>query len=155
MAHMHMNDEEKQQSEEARKRVVGEKKGSILKDSAVSWAEPAINISPLSPRLLRCCPCFLLPPSTMLLFRFCYDFPCRRTIKRAIHLMVNQTGYYSDSRGEIEEIKAPPCLKRRMIDATEWYSLVSWQRDDRVSCTSIIITVHVTQEMLPALIWNN
>lgn len=122
--------------------MVGENRKEHLKDSAVSRAEPAINISRsfllVSSSAALAFLSFLYSSSgSFFLFPFLADFFLffsHRTIRWSIHLIVIPTGYCEDSRGEATEMKAPTLFEEKgdgMIDTADWllpgFLATQWQ----------------------------
>lgn len=125
------------------RRMVGENRKEHLKDSAVSRAEPAINISRSFLLVsFQCCPRFSFLPLQPLRFIFSLSlfgyflpfFFSHRAIRWSIHLIVIPTGYCEDSRGEATEMKAPTLFEEKgdgMIDTADWllpgFLATQWQ----------------------------
>lgn len=122
--------------------MVGENRKEHLKDSAVSRAEPAINISRsfllVSSSAALASLSFLYSGSgsffSLSLFGFLLPFFFHRAIRWSIHLIVILTGYCEDSRGEATEMKAPTLFEEKgdgMIDTADWllpgFLATQWQ----------------------------
>lgn len=141
------------QSERDRGGLVTKEK-EHLKDSAVSWAGYKY--------LLQCCPRFSSLLRQRLVFYFCSDFLCRRSIERAVRLVVIQTGYYSDS--EVKSRKWRPVWRdwgqrdrhHRLI--TFWFpgnmtTGFPTCPSSSSSSSSSSPWQFMQQEMFPALMW--
>lgn len=136
--------------------MVGENRKEHLKDSAVSWAEPSINISRsfllVSSSAALASLSFLYSGSGYFFFfpflAFCFLFFPIAPSGDLFTLLSFRQDIVRTAEVKQRKWRPPLCLKRK---GTGWltpltdYFLVSWQHNDRVSHMHIIIAFYVTE----------